>query len=156
MRAKSREGPSSRAASPAGRLKKRELAKLWTPHIKLAPTHLVEPPHELQDLWDFAELARSMLDDGWRGRPLLVERIRGGWLGWTGTHRVLAAKVALLPYVPVVEVQKELWVRCHGEPPRSMLSETFEDHCRLGWLKMAGDWPAVALMEAELEYGSGG
>jgi len=95
-----------------------------------------------------------MARDGWRGRPLLVEVVREGWLAWTGTHRLSAALCAGVWEVPVVEVNQRLWTKAHGAPFRSMLSETFEDECRLGWLEMTGDKPAIALMRKEVLYGA--
>lgn len=103
----------------------------------------------------FARLVDGMSRRGWRGRPLLVEEVEGGWLAWTGTHRLYAALASGVWRVPVVEVDKRRWKKAHGPPPSgtAMLSETFEDECRLGWLLMTGDEPAIELMRYEVLYG---
>ncbi len=87
-------------------------------YLQLDPTP-IEPPHEVDDVSLLEQLVEDMTRDGWQCRPLLVEEInRVGpvpipYQGWTGSHRIEAARQARLSQVPRLvitaeEVQKAL------------------------------------------------
>jgi hypothetical protein len=114
------------------------------------PPHRIEPPHGVRRPKHFESLVRSFQRHGWRGRPVLVETIgRDGWLGWTSSHRLPAAIQAGVKLVPIVVLDKAAYVRVHGRPKRSFLSETSEDEERLGRLIECGDERAARLMARE-------
>lgn len=116
----------------------------------------IEPLHEVQDEDKLADLARAMEEDGWLGRPLLVEDLgRGsGYRAWTGSHRLPAARLAGLESVPAVLVDTAKLARVL-EPRRqlgvlSYVAATSDDDERLALLREAGDVKAAALMLAEV------
>jgi hypothetical protein len=97
-----------------------------------------------------------MLKYGWQGRPLAVESLAEGrykmtpsghFRGWTGTHRIAAAHVAVLKRpsfrVPVVLVNG-------GRPSRQpLVLKTTTDMSRYRLLRKRRD-PTAALLRAEL------
>jgi hypothetical protein len=110
----------------------------------------VEPLHEVRSTPKFLALVRSFKKFKWQGRPLLVESVGlAGWLSWTGSHRIAAALAAGIKQVPVILLNKRAYVRVHGRPKRSYLSETVEDEERLGRLLECGDERAARLMARE-------
>ena len=76
-----------------------------TKHKPLDPNDIV-PVHDVQDDAPLlAQLVEKMKRDGWQDRRLLVEEISVGcspiqYYGWTGSHRIEAARRAKLPEVP--------------------------------------------------------
>ena len=61
-------------------------------------------PHEVNDPAKVAEIAASMVSQGWQGRPLLVVVYGDGWRALTGTHRLAAAKAIGMEQVPVLAI----------------------------------------------------
>jgi|GEM_PF-3238682 len=111
---------------------------------------LIEPVHEVHDRRFLRRLVADMAKNGWTGRPLLVETVRKGWRAWTGSHRTWAARlVERVKEIPIVLIDKRSYVRVHGRPKRSYLSDTFDDEDRLGRLLEAGDDRAALLMARE-------
>ena len=70
----------------------------------------IDPPHEAHDEPLLARLVENMKRDGWERRRLLVEDITLGpdrYQGWTGSHRIEAARRAELPQVPCLVLTVE-------------------------------------------------
>lgn len=133
MRAKSKKAP---APSP----RPRRLV-----HID---PRTIEPPHEVRERWLVRDLAATMREAGWLGRPLLIEPLHEGrfaFRAWTGTHRLAASLVAKLPRVPALVLRVPT---CFFE-----LSATNEEAWEL--LDKLDDKAALALFRDELvsDYG---
>jgi hypothetical protein len=117
---------------------------------------LIEPVHEVRDRRLLHRLCTDMAKNGWTGRPLLVETVRGGWQAWTGSHRTWAARrVRRIEEIPIVLIDKRAYVRVHGRPVRSYLSDTCDDEDRLGRFLEAGDDKAALLMARECHIADG-
>jgi hypothetical protein len=105
------------------------------------------------------DLARSMRDHGWLGRPVLGEPLsRGRVQAWTASHRIPAARRAGLLEIPVRFIDRqrvERLMRLRGYPTGevlvSRLPEDWYDEDRLAFLTDAGDTHAAALMAMEIE-----
>lgn len=115
----------------------------------------IEPPHAVRDSAHLRSIVASFRKHGgWCGRPLLVESVgKAGWLSWTGSHRIAGARIVgkkVVSKIPVVLINKLAYVRVHGRPKRSYLSETLEDEERLGRLLECGDERAARLMAREV------
>lgn len=90
---------------------------------------------------------------GWQGRPLAAEslgegrtklRPSGHFMGWTGTHRLAAARAAGLMKIPVILINS-------GRPSRRpVASKTTTDKSRYLYLRSRRD-PAAALLRAEMK-----
>ena len=118
----------------------------------------ISPPHENPDPDRVAGMAADMKAHGWRGRPLLVERLDDGgtaFQAWTGSHRLAAALLAL-GMVPIHEVDLDRFVpHLAGElaDGETVFSRTSSDEQRLGALVEVEDLEAAQLMRAELRAG---
>ena len=80
-------------------------------NLQLDPTD-IKPPHEAHDESLLARLVEDMTHVGWQYRPLLVEDITRGlgqdrYQGWTGSHRIEAARRAKLARVPCLVITVE-------------------------------------------------
>lgn len=64
--------------------------------LEITPAHSVDRP-EVVDA-----LSQTMLEEGWRGRPLAVSKVGRRYFAWTGVHRLAAAIRSGLEAVPVV------------------------------------------------------
>lgn len=141
LRAQPRRRTAPRPARP-------DELDLYPPDFWVEPAR-VEPVHAVGNTKHFRSVLASMKRDGWQGRPLLVESVgAAGWLAWTGSHRTAAAQALGIP-IPVVVLDKRAYVRVHGRPVRSYLSETVDDVDRLGRLLECGDDRAARLMARE-------
>jgi hypothetical protein len=106
----------------------------------------IDPLHEVRNFDLVDELAAAMKENGWEGRPLLlIERSSAGYLAWTGSHRISAARQAGLSAVPCYVIQE-----------RQLLDHGFEadrghvmDHERLEILRKIGDETALHIMWQE-------
>lgn len=109
----------------------------------------IQPPHEVRDASKLAALVADMRANGWTGRPLLV-RAENGFEGWTGSHRIAAARLVLAQLraedcgasfeVPVVILSADLaW------------DDYRDDDERLDALRETDDEDAIELMQAEVE-----
>lgn len=54
----------------------------------------IHAPHEVTDQAKVQVIAAAMRAHGWQGEPLLVVRCGDEYAGWTGTHRLAAARAA--------------------------------------------------------------
>lgn len=125
----------------------RRLRVVWIDARRILPLHEIRRPHH------FRELVERMRRYGWQGRPLAVEALSGGrtklrasgdghYMGWTGTHRLAAAR-ALGIKVPVILING-------GKASRqALVRRTTTDRSRLMFLRRRRD-PAADLMLAEL------
>lgn len=82
--------------------------------IHLDPTSALIRPPDAADRYGRAvldPLVASMKRDGWKGRPLLAEEVKGPgptrYHLWTGSHRLRAAREAGLPSVPCLLITQE-------------------------------------------------
>lgn len=67
----------------------------------------VSPLHGITDDIHFRTIAQSMMEGGWRGRPLIVVPLgRGYYQAATGSHRHAAAIEASLPKIPVLPLNE--------------------------------------------------
>jgi hypothetical protein len=110
-------------------------------------------PEEIQPLHEVLRVRQGFLkglvDDmkknGWRGRALLVIERESGYLAWTGSHRIAAARTAGLEAVP-----------CYVLHERKLIRRGFDalwghvaDFERLEILRKIGDEQAIHLMWLE-------
>lgn len=104
------------------------------------------------DATKIAKLSGEMRLEGWVGTPVLAERMPyGGYVAWTGRHRILAARSAGLPEIPVILVDPIAWARVHGAPcPYGAVYDTRDDLHRAVSLAMCGDMVAASVMAHEL------
>jgi hypothetical protein len=111
-------------------------------------------------------LANSMMQHGWTGRRLLVEQSEGGHFAWTGTHRIVAARLAALPAIPCTILTQEeadaafkpVYGDRHGYSCwRQKLTgaEGALDKHRLQGLTRAGLTEAAAMLRQEMEAPAG-
>lgn len=103
-----------------------------------------EPLHEVRNQRLFDYLAADMEEEGWQGRPLLVIETEHGYVAWTGSHRIAAAREAELKEVPCLIVPEE-----DLGPEYSARYGHVEDHERLKILREIGNEPAAELMWTE-------
>jgi ParB-like chromosome segregation protein Spo0J len=134
------------------------------PTGELSPIE-VYPPHEVRERAKLDVLTAAMEADGWQGRPLLVLD-EGVLRGWTGSHRIEAARAAGLRRVPVVLVDIDEISRANEAltgTEYAWLAEQYEsddlndDADRLRWLEAAVEASgseslatALTLMRAEI------
>lgn len=75
------------------------------------PLSSVLPYHPTRRWVQLEALTASMMDVGWKGRPIIAGEMDGGLRAITGSHRYAAAKEAGLQVIPVlVMVPDELQV----------------------------------------------
>lgn len=60
----------------------------------------VQPPHSERNAKKTAAITRSIKQNGWQGRPLLVVKTGERFAALTGSHRLASAKKAGLEEVP--------------------------------------------------------
>jgi len=66
------------------------------------PLESVRPYHPPRR-WDQLEaLITSMREFGWKGRPIVVADTQDGFVAFTGSHRLAAAKDAGVPSIPII------------------------------------------------------
>jgi ParB-like chromosome segregation protein Spo0J len=105
----------------------------------------INPLHEERYQTKLDELVDDMKENGWNGRPLLViKRVSGGYQGWTGSHRIAAAREAELPVVPCYVVHERDLIERDLDPDWHV-----EDYERLNILREFGDEEAISLMGLE-------
>lgn len=87
-----------------------------------------------------------MMENGWRGRRLLVVKFAPAYHSWTGSHRIAAAREASLSEVP-----------CYVISGKSMAKYGVDigwgpifDHERFAILQKVGDEAAIRLMWQEM------
>ena len=85
------------------------------------------------------------MENGWTGRPLLVIDRGNGYLAWTGSHRIEAARRADLQAVPCYVVDESKLIK-HGVDAAGGHVQDFE---RLDILIKVGDAGAISLMWLE-------
>ena len=64
----------------------------------------IEPPHEVTDTEKLNLLIKSMKENGWQGRPILIYDVGRGNEALTGSHRIQAARQAGIE-VPVYKIE---------------------------------------------------
>lgn len=112
--------------------------------IHLDPEEIT-PLHEARSPRHLRELVDDMRLNGWHGRPLLVIERENGYLAWTGSHRIAAAKEAGLTQIPCY-VLSESELNAHGfDAERGHV----EDRERLAILRKVEDEVALSLMWQE-------
>jgi hypothetical protein len=91
-----------------------ERTSMMEERIRWVDPDLIIPPHEIDDKVKHRLLVKKMLEEGWQGRPLLVEGLPVGgrffretMQGWTGSHRIAAALDAGIKLVPVARIDIE-------------------------------------------------
>ena len=104
----------------------------------------IEPLHGVRDQMLLDNLAAGMKQNGWQGRPLLVIDRESGYLAWTGSHRIAAARAAGLASVPCYALDEQELVKRGFDPEWGHVM----DYERLEILKKIGD-DAIHLMWQE-------
>ncbi len=105
----------------------------------------IEPLHEVRRPALVHDLASDMSENGWQGRPLLVIERESGYVAWTGTHRIAAAKRAKLSGVPCYVLHESELLRRGFEAERGHVF----DSDRLKILIEVRDEHAIYLMWQE-------
>ena len=117
----------------------------------------VRPHHSVKRPSFVRHLARVMQRDGWIGRPILVELCETHIQGWTGSHRIVAARRAGI-LIPARSVDTERLSRAVvDDQPIEMvlgaylygLPEYWYDEDRAKFLSDIGD-PAASLLAQEV------
>jgi len=109
----------------------------------LVPAGNIEPLHGILDADKFDRLIDLLKDQGWKGRPILVERVgEDNYQAWTGTHRLSAAQ-ELDEDVPVVILPEDI--------TSEQLGAFTEDHDRVQFLRRRNLTRAADLMQAEID-----
>lgn len=126
--------------------------------VYLVDPERIDTPHEPRDV-DHLLMLIDKMGTGWKGRPILGERLPAGFpfvaQGWTGTHRIIAARTLSLP-VPVVFIDAAALARADWS--RDVETGSFWDDApdsddeRLRAFKALGDPVALRLMRAENKY----
>ena len=105
----------------------------------------ITPLHEVRNETLLNWLSADMQENGWEGRPLLVIDRPSGFLAWTGSHRIVAAKNAKLPSVPCYVIQENELIERGFDCEWGHV----EDYERLEILRKIGDEQAIHLMWLE-------
>lgn len=124
------------------------------------PIEKIRPLHEpRQNPEKIAELTASMrASNGWgqHQRPLLVEAWNGKYFAWTGSNRLLAARLADLREIPVVLVDVDALRRVGPysvDATTGSFAAAFDsDEERLKALETVGDVGGADLMRQELAH----
>lgn len=112
-------------------------------HTFAAPQQVI-PLHGIRQADKARELAASMEEAGWSGRPLLVVSSGPRLFAWTGSHRIHAARAAGLAMVPVYIISEDLL-------PAGITAQWghVDDSERLAAIQMTGDTEACQIMWME-------
>jgi len=103
------------------------------------------------------ELILRLREEGWVGRPILVELTGPNrYQAWTGTHRLAAARRLRMRRVPVVIIHSAKWIRRWGPPEDLIVDEVDDDFDKHVALLEAGDLLAARVMHQEIELNMGG
>lgn len=127
--------------------------------IHYVAPHMIRAHHEVTRKRQLKALVTSMKAHGWRGRPVLGERLADGRVqAWTASHRIAAARKAGLRSIPVRFLDREVVAKALlkagfvvgdvlllSTPPR------WYDPDRAKFLKDAGDLIGAALLRLEME-----
>jgi len=101
--------------------------------------------HEPRSSRHLRNLAKDMKANGWCGRPLLVIERDSDFLAWTGSHRIAAARLAGLDFIPCYVLQESDLTSRGFDAERGHV----EDYERLAILKAVGDETAIRIMWQE-------
>jgi len=128
-------------------MKKRAQRRRLVDPRRITPLHRVKRKKTHLPL-----LVALMRENGWQGRPLLVEQVRPGrYQAWTGTHRLAAAKRAPLRRVPVVLVSLTKWAKRWGPIKKLAIDMVGDDEDKYVALLKAGDKLAADIIRQEFE-----
>jgi ParB-like nuclease domain len=105
----------------------------------------ITPLHEVNQT-SLNELIADMKESGWNGRPLLVIERASDYLGWTGSHRIAAAREAGLSLVLCYVIRERELIKRGFDPERGHVM----DYERLKILRKIGDKEAIQLMLQEV------
>lgn len=139
----------------------RDLAEEIADEIEWCEVRWLLTPHEVREKSKFEKLVASFKDNGWEGRPLLVEKGEGSLRqSWTGSHRIAAAKKAGLEEIPCYVLDDamlddheddEEWSNLERDRYGFWAGAGSDDRTRLEILEAAGEKKAAFLMRAEIE-----
>ena len=105
----------------------------------------IYPLHEVRSESKLETLRAAMECDGWTGRPLLVVLLAGAHRALTGSHRIVAAKLAGLDEIPCLVLDAD---EMGGDLAEAILAAADQDDC-LALLRGAGLMDAAALLSEE-------
>lgn len=117
--------------------------------------YVVRPHHRVVRPAFMRHLSRVMRRDGWVGRPILVELCDEHVQGWTGSHRIMAARRAgvLIP-ARVVDISRLSRAVVDDKPLQRVLGsylyglpESWYDEDRYQFLSDIGDHAASLLYQ---------
>ena len=120
---------------------------------RMVDPHRITPLHRVRRKKTHLPLLVALMrENGWRGRPLLVEQVRPGkYQAWTGTHRLAAAKRAPLRRVPIILVNLKKWAKRWGPIEKLAIDMAGDDEDKYVALLQAGDKLAADIMRQEFE-----
>lgn len=118
----------------------------WADETILVDVVAVSPPHGIKDPRKLRRLTEHMRRHGWVGRPLLVAPYAGGYVAWTDSHRLVAARAARLGTVPiyVIAADEEMI-----DGTIELIGGVTDDYDRATVLDVLGDSTASAIFSAE-------
>ena len=121
------------------------------------PIDKINPLHEVRNEDKLVKLTEAMKQEGWKGRPLVVEPLGEGYQAWTGSHRLPAAKEAGIETIPVLVIDFDKvvavmrgWGYELDELRHGIGDSLIEDEDRYDILMEAGDKEAAKLMHEEV------
>jgi ParB-like chromosome segregation protein Spo0J len=105
----------------------------------------LEPLHEPNNERFLQTLIEDMQSNGWTDRPLLVIATENGFVAWTGSHRIAAAREAGLSTVPCYVLDESALRPFEVDAKNGHAM----DHERLDIMQKLGDPDAISLMQQD-------
>jgi ParB-like nuclease domain len=118
----------------------------------------ITPLHEIraERMGHLRQLITRMKQEGWVGRPVVVEETdRNRYQAWSATHRLAAARRLRL-WVPILLINKERWIHRWGVPKNLFVDEVGTDEDKYAALNAAGDKLAAEVVRREIELNMSG
>jgi hypothetical protein len=147
-----RGGILNQSANNQGMKKNRIEPSYSEPDAVVSPNNMY-PPHGVRDKVKLEELAESMKENGWQGRPILVFDDGGANRAFTGSHRIAAAKKSGID-VPVIKIDEAKFEKWWSEDNYRGTLEQFmrEDEAQqVRMLKEMGDDRAANELQLEID-----